>query len=250
MRRTLASPNFATSSNRPPAICGEVLSASISTANRGGRCCSAIMEVSLGQSSPWPAHFGRFADKPRRKSARPKPAAAALTSYYVSVTYRTDGGLLRRRRPDGASPAGGPEVARPSFVADFKASLGRTDSTRFQKYHDRTPASRRSARSHPLHRLGGDRYRDHGAASASRPALRGAAVERRRQRRRGADPEGSRRRAEFEDAAGQSEDHQDLSFRALRSRRALQCLRRDAAAGVLHQDRLAADAAPTPIAMA
>ena len=31
--------------------------------------------------------------------------------------------------------------------------------------------------------LGGDRYRDHGAQSASRPALRGAAVERRRQRR-------------------------------------------------------------------
>ena len=45
---------------------------------------------------------------------------------------------------------------------------------------------------------------------------------------------------EPEGAAGQSEGHQDLSFRAVRSRRALQRLRRDAAAGVLHQDRLAA----------
>ena len=54
-------------------------------------------------------------------------------------------------------------------------------------------------------------------------------------------PEGSQRRAEPEGAARQSEDHQDLSLRALRSRRALQRLRRDAAAGLLHQDRLAAD---------
>ena len=46
--------------------------------------------------------------------------------------------------------------------------------------------------------------------------------------------------AEPEGAAGQSEDHQDLSLRPVRSRRALQRLRRDAAAGVLHQDRLAA----------
>ena len=40
--------------------------------------------------------------------------------------------------------------------------------------------------------------------------------------------------------------HQDLSLCAVRSRRALQRLRRDAAAGLLHQDRLAADAAPIP----
>ena len=53
-------------------------------------------------------------------------------------------------------------------------------------------------------------------------------------------PKGHTRRAEPEGAAGQSEDHQDLSLRALRSRRALQRLRRDAAAGLLHQDRLAA----------
>ena len=37
------------------------------------------------------------------------------------------------------------------------------------------------------------------------------------------------------------DDHQDLSLRAVRSRGALQRLRRDAAAGLLHQDRLAAD---------
>src|SRR6185437_5853967 len=37
--------------------------------------------------------------------------------------------------------------------------------------HDHPPASRRSARSVPLHLFGGDRYRDHGAASAPRPAL-------------------------------------------------------------------------------
>ena len=49
-----------------------------------------------------------------------------------------------------------------------------------------------------------------------------------------------RRRAEPEGAAGQSEGDQNLSFRAVRSRRALQRLRRDAAAGLLHQDRLAA----------
>src|SRR5882724_4908495 len=49
IRRTLASPNFATSSNKPPAICGEVLSASISTANRGNRCCSVFIAVSRAE---------------------------------------------------------------------------------------------------------------------------------------------------------------------------------------------------------
>ena len=63
-------------------------------------------------------------------------------------------------------------------------------------------------------------------------------------------PKDHARRAESEGAAGRSEGHKDLSLRAVRSRRALQRLRRDAAAGVLHQDRLAAVAAPTPIAMA
>ena len=43
MRRTLASPNFATSSKRPSAICGEVLSASIRTAKRANRWCSTFM---------------------------------------------------------------------------------------------------------------------------------------------------------------------------------------------------------------
>ncbi len=43
--------------------------------------------------------------------------------------------------------------------------------------------------------IGGDRYRDHGPQSASRPAVRGAAVERRRQRRRRADRRRARRDA-------------------------------------------------------
>ena len=67
--------------------------------------------------------------------------------------------------------------------------------------HDHPPASRRSARFVPLQGFGGDRYRDHGAQSASRPALRGADVERRRQRRCHPDPEGPHRRAEPEGAA-------------------------------------------------
>ena len=45
-------------------------------------------------------------------------------------------------------------------------------------------------------------------------------------------------------------DHQDLPLRAVRSRGAVSCAGRDAAAGLLHQDRLAADAAPTPIVTA
>ena len=49
------------------------------------------------------------------------------------------------------------------------------------------------------------------------------------------------RRAEPEGAAGQPENHENLPFRAVRSGGALQCVRRDAAAGLLHQDRLAAD---------
>ncbi len=79
-----------------------------------------------------------------------------------------------------------------------------------------------------------------GLQSASRPALRGAIVERRRHRRRRADPARAPRRAQSEGAAGRPEGHQDLPFRPVRSRGALQRLRRDAAAGLLHQDRLAA----------
>ncbi len=60
--------------------------------------------------------------------------------------------------------------------------------------NDHPPAPRRSARSRALPgRRGRDRHRDHGARSAPRPALRGAAVARRRLRRRGADPAGRRR---------------------------------------------------------
>src|SRR5437868_5199655 len=87
MRRTLASPNLATSSNSPPAICGEVLSASINTAKRGSRCCSA------------------FAEHPRlwRRPLR----------YWRDST--------RSGKTQENEPVGAP---RPSFVGDFDVSLG------------------------------------------------------------------------------------------------------------------------------
>src|ERR1700754_4951852 len=77
MRRTLASPNFATSSNSPPAICGEVLSASISTAKRGRRCCSAL----IGTPSVVPAvdvYWRSLDDSPKKRVEKAAKTVSAF----------------------------------------------------------------------------------------------------------------------------------------------------------------------------
>src|SRR5712671_7650601 len=97
IRRTLASPNFATSSNNPPAICGEVFSASISTAKRGRRCCSAFITA----PSVWVGggcileEFSLIPDKMRRNSRRSNvPDGQRYRKlYYLSVACEKKTGL-------------------------------------------------------------------------------------------------------------------------------------------------------------
>src|SRR6267154_2471825 len=93
IRRTLASPNFATSSNNPPAICGEVLSASISTAKRGRRCCSAFITA----PSVWVGggcileEFSLIPEKMRRYPRRSNAPMASATKNSVIFQW-----LVRR----------------------------------------------------------------------------------------------------------------------------------------------------------
>src|SRR6266576_4329578 len=104
IRRTLASPNFATSSNNPPAICGEVLSASISTAKRGRRCCSAFITA----PSVWVGggcileEFSLIPEKKRRNALRSNVSDGQRYRklYYLSVACENEPGLL----PQPAAP--------------------------------------------------------------------------------------------------------------------------------------------------
>src|SRR5689334_16471650 len=78
MRRTLASPSLAMVANRPAAICGEVLSASIRTARRwvgaafviGG---TLVRDVRVDGPSLWrPGHIGELARRHRQGKERPR----------------------------------------------------------------------------------------------------------------------------------------------------------------------------------
>src|SRR6266849_498975 len=130
MRRTLASPNFATSSNNPAAICGEVLSASISTAKRGRRCCSAFITAPSIQVAA-DAYWRNSADSEKNAlectTSEPSQGVGATKTRYISITCKNDGCSC------GESQMIDPKQARcgaPSFVDDFDVSLVRTDSTR------------------------------------------------------------------------------------------------------------------------
>ena len=134
-----------------------------------------------------------------------------------------------------------------SPLSGLGGSLIRIDSAEkpgfWTRNHDHPPASRRSARSVPLHldsvaidteTMGLHPHRDrlcvvqmsNGDGSADIVQI----------------PKGSHRRAEPEGAMlADPKITKDLSFRPVRSGRALQCARGDAAAGLLHQDRLPAD---------
>src|ERR1700674_167534 len=129
MRRTLASPNFATSSNNPAAICGEGLSASISTAKRGRRCCSAFITAPSIQAAD--AYWRNSADSEKNAlectTSEPSQGVGANKTPYLSVACKRDGSSC------GESQMIDPKQARrgaPSFVDDFDVSLVRTDSTR------------------------------------------------------------------------------------------------------------------------
>src|SRR6266571_7384436 len=117
MRRTLASPNFATSSNNPPAICGEVLSASISTAKRGRRCCSAFITAPsvwvgggciLEEFSLIPEKMRRY---PRRSNVPDGRRYRKLC--YLSVACEKEPGLLPSQPPRDLILQQGEDAAAP-----------------------------------------------------------------------------------------------------------------------------------------
>src|SRR6267154_135701 len=97
MRRTLASPNFATSSNSPAAICGEVLSASISTAKRGRRCCSAFITAPSTQVAA-DTYWRNSADSEKNASkcttSEPSQRAGATKTRYLSAVCEKNDGCL------------------------------------------------------------------------------------------------------------------------------------------------------------
>src|SRR5215213_10619192 len=139
MRRTLASPNFATSSNSPPAICGEVLSASISTARRGNRSCSAFMGTSGVVAIPGILkQLGRFRKSHREAGRGTSALAHTLENGCLSAACEGNKGVAADRYRS--------LQLRYSFVDEFNVSLGRIDSTKRLRHHDHPLASRRSAR--------------------------------------------------------------------------------------------------------
>src|SRR6267154_5115576 len=131
MRRTLASPNFATSSNNPAAICGEVLSASISTAKRGRRCGSAFIiapSMVVAADTYWRNSVDSEKNALECTTSEPSRRVGATKTRYLSVTCeKNDGCSCGEPQMIDSKQAG---CGAPSFVDDFDVSLVRTDSTR------------------------------------------------------------------------------------------------------------------------